>query len=511
MGRISHLISLGLLISILSLTIVGTTQGIEITLQSVASPVPTPTFSPRANNTCCRLASSGILSSNALGTPLAPVPAGTSYEAIPYTGYALPDPQIAIGPSNLVVVTNNQWRIYDKSSPGNIIYQDTLDHWFANVVPTGTFIFDPRIIYDQWNGHFIMVAMGKKDSTQQSWWLVSASRQANATGNPSNWWTYIFDATLDGGTPTSNWADYPAVGIDGNALYLTANMFSFALNAPTGFQRAKIRFISLEELYTNSVSRWVDVINLTNPNGSGASFIQPATRYGTTGSMYLVNADASSNLVLWRIDNPLAPSPSVTRMVIPVSSFSIPPNAQQPNTSSLINTGGSNKILQAQYRNYGIWATQMTSYNWGSGPRANIRLYEIKPDGTGLWNAVEFGNSSLYLFYPSLTTDNDDNLVVSFSISGSSLFASIGYTGRLFVEPPNTIQAFVRLLKAGEAAYDKGNPSLWGDYSGTALDPAGSYRVWMFNEYAKTGNVWSTWVGTAAYTFKNFLPLILKN
>ena len=153
----------------------------------------------------------------------------------------------------------------------------------------------------------------------------------------------------------------------------------------------------------------------------------------------------------------------------------------------------------------------MTSYNWGSGPRANIRLYEIKPDGTGLWNAVEFGNSSLYLFYPSLTTDNDDNLVVSFSISGSSLFASIGYTGRLFVEPPNTIQAFVRLLKAGEAAYDKGNPSLWGDYSGTALDPAGSYRVWMFNEYAKTGNVWSTWVGTAAYTFKNFLPLILKN
>lgn len=433
--------------------------------------------------------------------PLSPQPLGISYEAITYTGKSPPDPYIAVGPTDLIVATNNVWRAYDKSNPGNVLYNTTLENWYAGVAPPDTNIFDPKVIFDQWHDRYIMVAIGKKEATSQSWWLVAVSQQSSAVGS---WYFYAFDATLDGTTPTSNWADYPGIGVDNEVLYLTANMFTFA-NPPV-YQYAKIRAIGLAGLYAGSVSGWTDAWNLLNGDDSKASNVQPAHRYGTAGPMYLVNNAASGNLTLWRYDTPLT-APSLVRTNVTVSPFSAPPDAEQPGTPNRIDTGDGS-ILQAQYRLAGIWAAQTVSIDWGGGPRAAIRLYEITTDGF-LWNEITFGNPDHYLFFPSFTTDKDDNLVVMFAISGSTLYASAAYMGRKYTDPTNTIQPDMRFLKVGEGSYDLG-ANRWGDYSGTAIDPSNGYTVWMFHQYAKIGNVWSTWVGTTFYGRQVFLPVVMR-
>ena len=444
-------------------------------------------------------------------TSRAPAPAGVSYEAIESTGTNdPPDPSIAIGPNDLVVVTNNVIRFYNKANPGNILHEDTLDNWYTGTVPIGVSFFDPKVIYDQFNGHYIILAMGKKQATNQSWWLVSASPGPSTAGI---WHFYALDATLNNTTPTANWADHPGIGIDGVALYLTANMFTFAQGG--GFQYAKIRIVNLANIYAGgSLPPWVDLWGLQNTSGTMASFIEPASRYELIGPpMFLVNASTSGNsLTFWRIDNPLSPTPTLTKWNVAVDPSSAPPDAEQPNTATRISTGASTRLFQAQYRFGGIWTANVVSYNTVDGPHAAIRLYEIKSGGSGLWNQMVLWNPDFYMFNPSFATDTDDNFVVSFSLSGRTDFPSIWYTGRLASDPSNTIYTVITLLKASTVSYQNGgNPTRWGDYSGTALDPATGCTVWMYNEFAKTGTLWSTWIGNAAYKFRVFLPVILNN
>jgi hypothetical protein len=416
--------------------------------------------------------------------PFVPLPINVSYEAIPYTGINPPDPHIAVGPSNVVVTTNDQWRIYDKSSPGNLSYQGSLTSWYSGVIPASTLVADPKIIYDSQNGHFILVTIGYRPASQQSWWLISTSPQYTALGT---WNVYAFDATFDGTTQTTNWADRPEIGVDGNVLYVASNMFNFS---PIFFRYGKIRAISLSELYNGTITAYTDVWNLPFS-------INPADRYGSTGSMYFVNAGSSGNLKLWRFDNPII-APTLVSTDVVVSAFSMPPDAEQLGTATRLDTNDE-RVLQAQYRSGHIWAVHMVSYDWGSGPRSAVRLYEIKEDGA-LSSELTFGNPNYYFFYPSFATDPAGNMVLCYSISGSTLYASIGYSAR---SQPDT-----GLLKTGEASYQVGNPSRWGDFSGTAIDPV-SGNFWMFNEYPKSGNVWSTWIGAVSYR-KVFLPLIRR-
>ena len=83
---------------------------------------------------------------------------------------------------------------------------------------------------------WVLLAVAFRTNPNASVFLLSVSATANPLGA---WRNYALDATKDGTTPTGNWADFPALGVDASALYLTANMFAFG----GGFQYAKIRVV----------------------------------------------------------------------------------------------------------------------------------------------------------------------------------------------------------------------------------------------------------------------------
>src|SRR4051794_21154561 len=142
---------------------------------------------------------------------------------------------MAAGPQHVLLSVNSSVAIYPKAG-GAALLQRTLTTWFANVVAGNETIFDPKALDDQHAGRWVLVAAAREPLQQKAVFLLSISKTADPLGG---WWSYAIDAAKDGTTATNNWADYPCVGVDNQALYLTANMFRFNGN----FQYPKLRIV----------------------------------------------------------------------------------------------------------------------------------------------------------------------------------------------------------------------------------------------------------------------------
>jgi hypothetical protein len=89
----------------------------------------------------------------------------------------------------------------------------------------------------------------------------------------------------------------------------------------------------------------------------------------------------------------------------------------------------------------------------------------------------------------SIAQDKQGNMLLGYSASSSSLFPSLGYSGRLATDPLNQLSGeFVSTFGTGSQTLNR-----WGDYSSMAVDPVDDCTFWYANEYlVTTGNSWHT-------------------
>lgn len=448
---------------------------------------------------------------HAVPQPSAPI-SDTTWEGISYTGWVPPDPQIATGPSDVMVAVNEALRVYDKSGT-QLDSSNNLVTWFTNVLSdtNGISIFDPWVLYDQLNDRFILVALAYRSSDNLSQFMISVSKTSSAS--TGGWCNFAMNGRDNNGSDTSNWADYEKAGITSNAVVLTANMF----NASGYFQYSKVRFIPKSLLYDTScpsLSSW-DFWSLQNADGSLAFTIQPAHSYVNSNSTYLINGQSfsGSNLTLWSATTPDGPyssgsHPSLSRQsTISVDSYAAPPDAEQPGTTTRIDTGDA-RLLKAVYRDSGLWTTHAVSCSWlgDGGTRSCARWYQINPVANTIVQQGTLGSSGLYYYYPALMPDAAQNAVVVFNRSGAAEYAGVRYTGRQSTDPVNTLQGTAE-LRAGQGCYNHtfSTRNRWGDYSGVALDPS-TGKTWIFGEFAYgssatcTSNSWRTQVGRVGWS-----------
>lgn len=283
----------------------------------------------------------------------------TTFPGIVATGWAPPDCALAAGPDDILLVVNSSIALYDKR--GNLQRPIiVLDQWFANVAQQHK-IFDPRALYDQYSDRWVLVtaALGP-DNSPISLFLLSVSETSDPKGN---WHNYALDATLDGAIKTNNWGDYPALGVDDKALYITANMFVF----DAGFAYAKIRIIDKAGPYAGKPVSFTDIPHLRDPNNAAAFTVQPCHTYGPNPqAQYFVSAvfPGSNELVLWTLTNPLVAAPTITAQTVPVSAYNQAPMAQQQGGGNPIDTGDT-RLQNAVLRDGAVWTTLTTRHNWG--------------------------------------------------------------------------------------------------------------------------------------------------
>ncbi|MBI1783021.1 MAG: hypothetical protein HYR66_16895, partial [Sphingobacteriales bacterium] len=379
----------------------------------------------------------------------APVSLG-NFDGISDTGWRPPDCVLAVGRNDVVVGVNADMAGYSKTGAQTFRWAGYLT-LFRNVLPQGAMVFDPKMIYDHYAGRYVIIAGALRQNPKGSWLLVGVSQTANPAGA---YWVWALDATLDGSTATTNWSDYPCLGFDTQALYITTNQFGFS----SGFQYSKLRILNKAELYgggngANHSIRWYDFWKMKDTNGGLSFTVQPCKHFRGTGGnpdAYFVNTGfgANSFITLWTLANPLAywktgTAPSLTKANIGCRAYDLPPQADQPGSTTDIATN-DNRMLSAVFQYAGgvqrIWCAHNSKGSWAgdTAARSVIQWYEIDVVSKKVIQQNSFGAKGYSYFFPAVCVDQRRNAFFVFSRSSANEYGSVRQTGRLSTDAPNT-------------------------------------------------------------------------
>lgn len=405
-----------------------------------------------------------------------------------------PDSNIAVGPEHVVLAVNRRWGIYDKGT-GTRGFEAQLEDWWDPVLDdTETFVFDPKALYDHHSNRFVLMAVARDTTEQNGSWVVAVSDDSNPFGT---WWITRIPHR-DGST----WVDYPGLGVDQNGIYLTANIFNFSNN----FQYSKLVSIDKTPLYNgNSFTYWW-FNDLRNPDGSRAFTVQPTHGMTRSGTQHLVNSrwNSGNRLTLWKLTDPTS-RPRLSRHNVSVSSYSLPPNAEQPDTSNTLDTVDA-RLMNAVYANGSVWTAHSISYDWNDDGDASaiLKWYEIDVSSNSIAQSRGWGRPEADYYFPAIARNPElrSTMIVYNESDSESVFPRIEVAGRTSGHTQNSLED-VQIIKVGESEYDRTRGTdRWGDYAGIVVDPAFT-RFWSFSEYAidpDTSSEWETYVGEAGFS-----------
>ena len=444
---------------------------------------------------------------NTEGIPTADAPAlaASTWQSFAYTGWFPPDPTVAAGPSNIVASVNGGIRAFTKSGTQQWGY--TLANFFpaaaicgsSTCSTSGWSVFDPWITYDNIGGRFVIVALTRNTSLQQARLIVAASKSNYPSLGPSSFWIYSWNSTLYGSSTSGDWADYEKAATTSNAIIITMNMFSWA----GYFQKVKIQTLWKSQIYSGAnASGW------NNWDLAGSPFtIQPANSSATGNVAYLLNSSSSSgSTVAFRtmtVSNTVGTAPTISSPInVSTASYSAPPDAQQPGTATLLDTGDS-RLLQVVRTNAGIFAVHSTACIIESVTRSCLRFYQFNTSGSRIQQITYGFSGGSYVSYPGIAANDSGSLVIPFQYSNSSTYMSSAYTGRNSAATLSTLQSSALLGSAGQGCYiklDNSGRNRQGDYSGASWDKSLNRFVIMGERsmgtsLTCTNNSWETRIG----------------
>jgi hypothetical protein len=430
-----------------------------------------------------------------------------------------PDPIGATGHSRVIAVVNSM--IEARNKAGHLKWREGLRDFFAPLSP-GAFPFDPKIVYDQYEDRFVVVALEQitgtapVSPTNVSRILLAVSKDGNPHGaTAADWNFHAINSKVVIPRPVTlfdHWADYPGFEVDEEAVYVTANMFTFVPFGSFGGVRLWIvdKGAGTGGFYDGGTAS----VTVHNPyaNAGIATTTMPAQVFGAGGAgsgigTYLVSYSGLSDgldeyVQVVRVDDPLS-APTFTQEFINIGnieSFSpvALPDAPQPGVdlNGLPRTIEVNdrRALDCVWRDNALW--MVAEINPDSGPDAGQttahwwKLDTTTPAATLLDQQGDIGGEDLapgtFTYYPAVAVNRDGDAMFGFSASAPTMFAGAFAAGRQVNDPPGTVQ-HAETVHAGEDFYFRrfGGPNnRWGDYSGIALDPSNEKFFWVFNEFA---------------------------
>jgi len=436
-----------------------------------------------------------------------------------------PDPHGAAGLDHLVVIGNCviEWRpkVGISNTPE---FQSSLKDFFSALPgsPPGpgpgttlsTTGFDPKVIYDQYRGRFVAVALelwrtAAGDPSNQSRILLAVSK----TSNPNDgWWLHAIDAKIKIGQ--DHWVDYPGLACDDKAVYVTGNMYTFTGLGSYGGTRVWI--INKTPAYDgpNNSAIATPYDPFTNPNAVGTS-AQPTHMFGVlpNGSggrplgTFLVSYSGLTDgtdeyLQIVELTDPLGGvgGPFFTLQQLNVGDIEAAaaalPNALQLGSATTIATN-DRRAQNAVWRDDNLYVC--ASYLPPAAPNANqttARWWRLDTSvvapGLTEADAGDAGGEDIsvgaYTFFPSVMVDCQGNMALNFALSGPTVYPGAYYATRLAGDAAGTLGATCT-LHAGTDWYNRtfgGGRNRWGDYSGISICPVDEGDFWVVNEYAMT-------------------------
>jgi hypothetical protein len=416
-----------------------------------------------------------------------------------------PDPIAAAGPDHIVAVVNSSIEWYTKS--GTLQISLGMEDQFFRVLSPEALPFDPKVIYDQYADQFVVIALVRVDNGIFNPNNVSRILMAISDDeNPNGFWYFAsINSKVNIGF-LNNWADYPGLAIDEEAVYITANMFQFQLN---GFSGSRLWILEKGDGTGGVYDGGTSTLTLHDPSSEAglqmqAFTLQPAHVFGPGGvpgnaGTFLVSSGWASGpidaLSVIRVDDPLG-SPSFSNQFIALGDVTLGfglPDAPQAGTGVAVETNDG-RILNAVWRDNSLWAVNTVNPSAGADSgQATAHWHQIDTSTLNSLALVQQGNvggediaAGTHTFFPAIAVDGLGNVAIGFSASAPSIFPGAYYIGRKPLDPTGTMQPS-QTLAAGVDYYIRTfgtGRNRWGDYSGLSVDPADDQTFWVYNEYA---------------------------
>ena len=445
------------------------------------------------------------------------------------TRFIPPDPSGAAGKSKVIAVVNTM--IEARSKGGHLQWRDALMDFFSPLAPAN-FTFDPKIIYDQYEDRFVVVTLELVEGSvpidpgNVSRILLAVSKGGNPKTPTAADWNYhaipakqlIFGGFFEG------FADYPGLEADEEAVYITANIFTFVPFGFFGGQRLWIvdKGVSSGGFYDGGPAG----VSVHDPYAAVglpgfATTTMPAQVFGTGGvggagstlGTFLVSYSgltfggpfAPEAIDVITVDDPLGSSggPFFSQEFVTIGDiedvggiFGFPPLPDAPQlVSAFLIEVNDRRALDCVWRDNSLWMT--TTINPNSGVDAGettahwIRLdTSAGPGAIVLADEGSIGGEDIaagtFTYFPAVAVNRKGAAKFGFSASAPTIFAGAFVTGRHPGDPLGTVQP-TETVKAGEGPYKRffgGTRNRWGDYSGISVDPTNEDFCWVFNEFA---------------------------
>ena len=385
-------------------------------------------------------------------------------------------------------------------------------------LPAGSFVFDPKVVYDHYSGRFILVFLSGHGQpftpgVESSRLLIATIPDATAS-DQSTWCLRDINADQirrDG----KQFGDYPGLGFDQSNVYVTTNQFDFGRTEH--FRYSQILAIGKQSLFSCSGKLKMHAFGKAetdHPSGDPAFTIQPAvteTELGIGKIEYLASFQESScgflcgkRLTIFRVKR------KGRRIDLASDEVRVAPGRMAPLGTQRDGSpkcdpiehcwdAGDLRLVTAFYdadrdRLYTAHAVRFDVTPGDSYLESAIRWYEIDPSPIRRSRVTRtgiVGESGRDSGWPSVATDSNGNLFVNFNRAGSPAPGEYLSSVVATIPPGASTPSSTLILVPGEALYvdETGRPQRWGDYTAINRDPLDPLDIWTVNQYARTDGV----------------------
>jgi uncharacterized delta-60 repeat protein len=424
----------------------------------------------------------------------------------------VPDCNGAAGPNHVVSVINRsiEWHTKD----GQLVYSARLGgtydtpvssvQFFTGFTPPVRDVRDPRVVYDQHAGRFVVVVAEKEWPNEpfDSRILVAVSDDSDPSGT---WYMTSINSKISiGGTDTRT--DYPMLAVDEEAIYISAEQYG----ADKNFKEHRLWILAKNPFYSGG-QLTVNVYNAFALAGlsSSAWNLCPAQVFGANGAgpnigTYFVSTawfNAGNDFVyVLRVLNPLN-NPTFQSWSIDLGDIHAPlpngtPEAPQKDSNRTINTI-DHRAMQAVWRSDRLYFVHHLNPPTGidaGQSTAHWCILDTTQWGTAL-PTINQGNISgetiapgTHTYFPSLAVDKSGNVGIGFSASSSTKYVGAYFTSRAATDANGVTGPPAELAEGMDVwvRLDLNGRNRWGDYTGGCIDPSNDTTMWFFNQYALT-------------------------
>jgi len=397
-----------------------------------------------------------------------------------------PDNTMAISNAGIIVSSdNNSIEYYDVN--GSKLFSKVHSDFLFSLGLSNDF-FDPRVIYDSAEDHFIFVILhGSTASSSKV--IITFSK----TNDPMDGW-YFYQAT---GNPLNDnsWWDYPNIAVSEHDLYVTGNLF----NPGTGaFKQAYMYQMNKFSGYLGNTLSTLEWPNMKDGNNETPFTLVPLA-HGHQGNygpgIYMVSNDnrGANQIQFYEVTDQLANSPQINAFNILTTPYELAGEAfMQGSNDTLLN--GDNRIQSGFYLDgfvHFVFPAEYGNTTW------NGIVYKRINVGNLLMTTTSFGKSGTDYSFPCVASFSDNTEDHSVMISSLSSNPNI-YPQVIAINcDHNMVWSDPKLIKVGTGyinlTFD--GRERWGDYS-TIVRKQNEARpkTWMVGCFGTSQNGYDAWI-----------------